>query len=204
MVKPLSPKPVKEDVRKLHKELYGLSKESAQIRILNVPAMKFLVSSGVAREDFSGGVRGIEECNHLFICNNRIRSYTVKEQNRNFTMSPFELEWGGKTENGRRVKASLWVPDYVTDSELKTAMLDRLGRDDYPIFIEESNAGLCAQIWHTGQYDEVGSTLESIQRYIEERGYTGNFDSYKEIHMSHVNMGWPEKTSLIIRVSITE
>lgn len=204
MPKAVSPKPVKEDVRKLHKELYGLSKGSDQIRILQVPAMKFVVSSGVAREDFSGGVRGIEECNHLFFCINRIRSYTVKEQNRNFIMSPFELEWGSTIENGRQVKVSQWVPDYVTESELKAAMLDRLGRDDYPIFIEESKAGMCVQVWHTGHYDEVGSTLESMRRYIEERGYAGNMDSYKEIHMSHASIGWPEKTSLIIRVPIAE
>lgn len=86
-----------------------------------------------------------------------IRSYTVREQNKNFTMSPFELEWGNQTKHGRTVKISLWVPDYVTQSDLNIAMLDRLrlGSGDYPLSLEESAEGLCAQTLHTGPYHEV-------------------------------------------------
>lgn len=201
-MKIIESRPVKDDVRKQHKELYSLSKGASQIKILDLPTMKFIVSSGIAKVDFNNGVRGIAECNMIFVCNNRIRSYTVREQNKNFIMSPFELEWGEQVENGRQVKISMWVPQYVTQTELKAAMVDRLGSDDYPLSLEESESGMCAQTIHTGHYNDVSSTVERIKEYIENQGYSGNCDKYKEIHMSHVSIGWPEKTNLIIRVPI--
>lgn len=197
----ISQKPVKDDIRKLQKDLYGLSKKSKEIRILSVPAMKYITSVGILRGNFYG-VRSIEECNMMFVCNNRIRSYTVKEQNRNFIMSPFELEWGNQTEQGREVKVSLWVPDYVTQSELKVAMLDRLGSGEYPLYLEQSTEGLCAQLLHTGSYNEVNQTIERIKEYVDEQGYKANTNQYKEIHLSHVSIGWPEKTNMIIRIPI--
>lgn len=197
----ITSKPVKDDVRKLHKELYGLSSKSNQIRILKTPSMKYIVSSGFLRGDFNG-VRSIEECSMIFVCNNRIRSYTVREQNKNFIMGPFELEWGKQSEYGRKVKISLWVPDYVTQSELMMAMSDRLGNDKYPLLLEESAEGMCAQTLHTGPYNEVNQTIEQIKLNVEDQGYTACIDKYKEIHNSHVSIGWPEKTNMIIRIPI--
>mgnify|MGYP002403774358 CR=1 FL=1 len=71
-------------------------------------------------------------------------------------------------------------------------MVDRLGSDDYLLTLEESEAGMCAQTLHTGHYNEVGITVDIIKHYIEDQGYSGNYDQYKEIHMSHVSIGWPE------------
>lgn len=192
---------VKDDVRKLHKDLYGLSKKTKEISILRIPSMNYITSVGYSKSGFFG-VRSIEECNMIFVCNNRIRSYTVKEQNKNFTMSPFELQWGNHTEQGRAVKISLWVPDYVTQSELTIAMLDRLGSVDYPIKLEQSAEGLCAQTLHAGPYQKVNQTVEKVMKYIEEQGYEASSDQHKEIHLSHVSIGWPEKTNLIIRIPI--
>ncbi|MBB6635293.1 hypothetical protein [Cohnella thailandensis] len=203
-MKSVVPKPIKDDVRKQHKELYSVSKGATQVKILDIPSMKFIVASGIANVDFNSGVRGIRECNMIFVCNNRIRSYTVREQYKNFIMSPFELEWGNQIDNGRQVKISMWVPQYVTHTELKAAMTDRLGSDNYPLSLEESKPGMCAQTLHTGHYNEVGRTIERIKHYIEDQGFRGDYHQYKEIHMSHVSIGWPEKTNLIIRVPISE
>ncbi len=126
----------------------------------------------------------------------------MREQNKNFTMSPFELEWGNQTNLGRTVKISLWVPDYVTQSDLNIAMLDCLGSENYPLFLEESAEGLCAQTLHTGPYHEVKQTVDRIKHYVEDQGYNACIDQYKEIHTSHVSIGWPEKTNMIIRIPI--
>ncbi|WP_256757361.1 hypothetical protein [Cohnella sp. WQ 127256] len=197
----ITQKPVKDDIRKLHKDLYGLSNKSKEIRILKIPTMKYITSVGILRGNFYN-IRSIEECNMIFVCNNRIRSYTVKEQNKNFVMSPFELEWGKQTEQGREMKVSLWVPDYVTQSELKIAMLDCLGSSEHPLYLEQSTEGLCGQLLHTGSYDEISQTIDRIKEYIEEQGYKANTNQYKEIHLSHVSIGWPEKTNMIIRIPI--
>ncbi len=65
---------VKDDVRKQHRDLYSITKKSNEVRILKIPSMKFIVSSGISIGNFYG-VRSIEECNMIFVCNNRIRSY---------------------------------------------------------------------------------------------------------------------------------
>lgn len=193
---------VKEDVRTLHRKLYSVSKSAQTIGIHKMPEMNYLVSSGIGDRNIQR-IRDIKEFGWMFVCNNRIRSYTVKELHKNFIMSPFEFQWAEDTQEGTRFKAGLWVPDYVTELHLKNAMLDRLGNDNLPVLLEREPEGLCAQFLHIGSYLEVEELAEKLRNEIIDRGYTP-LGRHKEIYMSHTNIGWPNHLKIIIRQSIKQ
>lgn len=63
MMQSITQKIIKDDVRKHHRDLYKITKKCNEIKILKVPSMKYIVSSGILRGNFYG-VRSIEECNN--------------------------------------------------------------------------------------------------------------------------------------------
>ncbi|WP_078551598.1 GyrI-like domain-containing protein [Bacillus alkalicellulosilyticus] len=192
---------MKDNVRNIHRDLYHVTNKSKQCQILLVPEMSMITSSDVLNGDFYG-LRTIQANDWMYLCFNRIRTFVKKELHKNFTMSPFELVWGEEINDGRVVHVGMWVPDYVTDDLLQRAMLTRLGDDSYPLQIEKIPAYQCVQVLHTGPYSLIHETVQHLGKFANEYGYQIIEEQAKEIHLSHVNIGFPEQTNLLLRIPV--
>lgn len=190
----------KDDVKTLYKKLYSTAKGNQQLILHDMPAQRYIAVKGDGTRD-ARTIRGLQGFGQLFVTFNRIRHYTVLELMKNFVMGPIEVEWGDPRGPGIDYTIMLWVPDYVTEEHLKYAMLDKLGRDDYPIDLITIPSGRYAQYLHVGSYEEFLDNAGSLKEQLTDLGYelVGN---YKEIYMNHTNINWPDHLKIYFRQAI--
>jgi hypothetical protein len=73
--------------------------------------------------------------------------------------------------------------------------------DIVKIEFEEFYEGLSAQIMHIGPFSEEGATIESLHKFIEEKGYRKR-GYHHEIYLSDPRKTAQEKLKTIIRQPI--
>ncbi len=100
------------------------------------------------------------------------------------------------------------LPEYVTKEvfnwalqKLKTKKPDLDTTKAKYLILEE---GLCAQIMHTGPYDNEPATIQTLKNFIHETGHQENFNKQKnllhhEIYLSDPRKTAPEKLKTVIR-----
>ncbi len=62
--------------------------------------------------------------------------------------------------------------------------------------------GLCVQVMHSGPYDDEPATVQMMDRYIDDNGYTNDFSDtrmHHEIYLSDPRKTPPEKWKTVIR-----
>jgi hypothetical protein len=132
---------------------------------------------------------------------NRVKHYTVKEINKNFSRMPLEMEWGELQETGIEFKASMAVPEYIKETFYKSTMKDleeRLGDINFKIDLETISHGKCAQILHKGRYQDIGRTIEKLKEELHKKAYRPK-NRHREIFMNHPHCNPPEKLQILIR-----
>lgn len=187
---------VKDDVKVLYKKLYSTAKGNQKVILHDIPTQQYIAVKGNGTRDARN--RGLQGFGQLFVTFNRIRHYTVLELMNNFIMGPIEIEWGPPGGTGVDYTIMLWVPDYVTKDHLTYAMLDKLGRSDYPIDLITVPSGKYAQYLHIGSYEHFLDNAESLKEKLTEMGYE-LAGSYKEIYMNHTGINWPDQLKIYFR-----
>jgi hypothetical protein len=192
---------VREDLKKINKQFY--STRDLEMTVYEIPEMKFIHTVGVGEHN----IYRMNDFNEIWTMSrfiNRVKHYTVKDIQKNFSRMPLEVEWGELLENGVEFKAMMAVPEYISETFYKSTMTDlhkRLGELKFKINMETISQGKCAQILHKGRYQDIGRTIEILKEELHKREYKLRH-SHREIYMNHPHCNPPEKLQILIRQPI--
>lgn len=201
------------DYKKEYREFY-LPK--AKPEIVNVPKMNFLAVRGSGDPNTEGGVYK-EAIGLLYGI-----AFTVKMSKKSghrmkgyfdYVVSPLEGFWWqdgtsgidyGHKENFQWISL-IRLPDFVTKEEFGWAVEEaaRKKKTDFSkIEFLTYEEGLCVQCMHIGPYDDEPATVETMHRYMEEKGYVLDITQQRfhhEIYLSDARRTAPEKLRTVVR-----
>jgi hypothetical protein len=102
--------------------------------------------------------------------------------------------------------AMIRQPDFVTPEVFEAAKHSvakkKPGLDLYSVRRKTFGEGLCAQVLHTGPYDDEPATVPALDDFIAEAGYQLDYSSdrwHHEIYLNDPRKSAPEKLKTIIR-----
>ncbi|SFT19508.1 GyrI-like domain-containing protein [Paenibacillus sp. BC26] len=189
---------VREDVRRSNKAYYSLRDKA--IHYYHIPQMQYLIASGYGNRD----IYKMHEYKEVWTIGrfiNRVKYHTVRELGKNFSRMPIEMAWGTAREEETDFTAMMWVPDYisydlfhVTVRELK----NKLERFDFELSLTAAPKRYCAQLLHTGSYDQIESSVRALVDGVAEEGYQVK-GKIHEIFMNHPHCNPPEKLNILLR-----
>jgi hypothetical protein len=104
------------------------------------------------------------------------------------------------------------VPDMITQEIFEEALAQmRKKKEDQPglarLRLDSFEEGLCVQAMHIGPYATEPETLEKMQAFMQENGYTdlvGRGGKHHEIYMGDPRRAAPEKLKTILRHPVTK
>lgn len=205
------------DYKKAQKDLYQPGPKPA---IVDVPPMVFLLVDGCGDPNLSPAYRAAVEVLYGL-------SYAIKMSKMggnqpagyfDFVVMPLEGLWsvedsaftGGGAPIADKGKF-LWTmmirqPDFVTQEVLATAKgvlaKKKPNLDPGIVRLETLTEGLCAQVLHTGPYDDEPATIAALDAFITDSGHVPDFTGQRrhhEIYLSDPRKTAPEKLRTIIR-----
>ncbi|CAG7619365.1 GyrI-like domain-containing protein [Paenibacillus allorhizosphaerae] len=158
---------VKDDMKKQLKGVYSTGEKSKQVRIHELPDLKYIVTTRQGQFD----IRKLNDSNKIYKCLNRIKHYTAKELNKNFIIGPTEFQCEDRAGNDASITIMICVPDYLEERQLHNAMMDSLGGMEHSIFFKTIPGGTFAQILHEGLYDDIIHTKAKLVEEITAKGF---------------------------------
>ncbi len=201
------------DYKKEYKEFYLPPKMP---QIIEIPSMNFLAVRGHGDPNKEGG----EYKDSIGLLYGM--AYTIKmsklgkhriEGYFDYVVPPLEGFWWQEGVQGidyAHKEAFQWIslirlPEFVTKEEFDWALGEASAKKgtDFPkveyLIYEE---GLCVQCMHIGPYDSEPETIQSMERYAKEQGYTPDISAgryHHEIYLSDVRKCRPENLKTVIR-----
>jgi hypothetical protein len=206
----------KLDLRKQYKSLYNPSAKKAEI--VEVPRFKFLMIDGRIEPGMEPGTSpGFMEAMMALYGAAYTLKFTSKLRKENpidYTMMALEGLWWVEDGNFDIKIKDNWVytlmmmqPEHITPGMLAEALAQiRKKRGDNPALarlrLEDFQEGLCIQMMHIGPYATEPATIEKMQAYALELGYTFQHNHH-EIYMGDPRRAQPEKLKTILRHPIS-
>lgn len=188
----------REDIRKTYKMFYSL--KDKEVNFYSIPEMSYLVTSGAAARNIYK-MYDYKEIWTMGRFINRVKYYTVRDLNKNFSRMPLELDW---SENGSQFTAMTCVPDYIDQEIFTITMSDlnrRFGGLDFTISLTKLPSRYCAQLLHIGSYDFIDSSRQHLENKLESMGYKTK-GRIQEIYMNHPHCNPPEKLKILLRQEV--
>jgi len=205
------------DFKKTQKELY---QPGANPSVIEVPEMVFIMVDGRGDPNTYEAYQAALEVLYGL-------SYAVKmskmggnqpEGYYDFVVPPLEGLWStdtGDFEPGITEKSAFrWTsmirtPEFVT-AEVFEAAKQSLAKkkphlDSSVARLEVFNEGLCAQVMHTGSYDNEGATIDALKTFVNDSGYRIDLSErrkHHELYLSDPRKTPPDKLKTIIRYPI--
>ncbi len=203
---------MKEDFKKT---LDSYRARRGELRILDVPAMRYLMVDG--KGDPNTSHEYADALAALYPVAYRLKFASKRELDRDYVVPPLEALWWASdmtTFTSARDKSQwLWTtmimtPDWVT-AEMVDEALTAVAAKDRPdaldqVRLERLEEGRCVQTLHIGPYDEEGPVLADMHgRFIPEAGLrmTGK---HHEIYLSDPRRVEPAKLRTILRQPVEE
>ena len=205
------------DFKKMQKELY---QPGAKPSIINVPNMAFIMVDGRGDPNTSQAYQAALEVLYGL-------AYTIKMSKMgdnqpdgyyDFVVPPLEGLWwtdaGTFDIDTTQKSAFCWtsmirMPEFVTPEVLdaaksglakkKPALNTSIAR------IEWFDEGLCAQVMHTGPYDDEPATIAALKAFIAGSGYKVDLSGtrkHHELYLGDPRKTPPEKLKTIIRYPV--
>ena len=97
------------------------------------------------------------------------------------------------------------LPDFITKNDFDWAVETAANKKKIDCSKAEFlsiDEGLCVQIMHNGPFDDEPTTVDIMNRFIEENGYENDFSDdriHHEIYLSDARKVVPEKWKTVIR-----
>ena len=200
----------KIDYKKKLKHLYNPS--SKKIVIVEVPPMNYLMVDGKGGPAAESYQQAIEALYGL--------SFTVKFDVKkgvgpDYTVMPLEGLWWAKDmtafssdrKDEWQWKMMIMQPDHVTAKHVNAAT-KQLREKKNPLALdkirfESYHEGPSVQILHIGPYDDEGSIIAQMHKFIDENGYQLHM-KHHEIYLSDPRRSKPEKLKTVLRQPITK
>jgi len=193
------------DFKKTQKELY---QPGAKPSVIEVPEMVFIMIDGHGDPNTGETYQTALEVLYGL-------SYTVKmskmsgaqpEGYFDFVVPPLEGLWTtgtGEFEPGIIDKSAFsWtsmirMPDFVTpevfEAAKKALAKKKPALDSSIARLELYDEGLCAQVMHTGSYDDEPATIHALKAFVADSGYELDLSDKRRHHELYLND--PRKTS---------
>lgn len=202
------------DYKREYKEFY-LPKNKPSL--ITVPPMHFVAVRGKGNPNVEDGAykHSIELLYGI--------AYTIKMSKRgdhridgyfDYVVPPLEgLWWQDDGTNGidyARKEDFEWIsmirlPEFVTEEEFAWAVAEatkKKNTDFSDVEFLTYDEGLCVQCMHIGSYDEEPATIEAMDAFTHEQGFTLDMDGprrHHEIYLSDVRKCKPENLKTVIR-----
>lgn len=203
----------KLDYKKQFKELYQPTSNPA---VVNVPEMIFFAV------DDSGNPNSCEEYKNaleiLYALSFTVKmskmSNTQPEGYFEYVVPPLEGLWYQENTIGidySRKDDFKWIsmirqPEFVTDAVFESAKAavekKKPHLDLSKAKLMKYSEGLCIQLMHTGSYDDEPASIERLERFAAENGYTEDFSNgryHHEIYLSDPRKCAPQRLRTVIR-----
>lgn len=205
----------KFDFKKEYKNLYLPGKQPV---IIDVPGMKFIMVEGKGNPNTCKEYSDAMEILYGL-------SYGIKMSKMNgtqpegyfeYVVPPFEGLWWVEAGGFDGMKITdkdklCWIsmirqPDFVTEAVFEQAKVNlkkkkpdlETAKASFRTFEE----GLCAQVMHTGPYDDEPETIRKLIDFIEESGYEQDISDkrmHHEIYLGDPRKTKPENLKTVIR-----
>ncbi|MGN0696539.1 MAG: GyrI-like domain-containing protein [Oscillospiraceae bacterium] len=203
----------KLDYKKEYKDLY---QPSSKPSLIDVPEMLFIAVDGRGDPNNSEEYKTAMELLYGL-------SFTIKMSKMNgtqpegyfeYTVPPLEGLWHQEDTCGidySRKEDFIWTsmirqPEFVTEEVFERAKAalskKKPGLDTSRARYMKMTEGLCVQIMHKGPYDDEPASIEKLERFIAENGYTEDFSDerrHHEIYLSDPRRCAPERLRTVIR-----
>ena len=201
------------DYKKEYKEYYLPPKKP---QIITIPSMNFIAVRGTGDPNEENGVYK-ESIGLLYGI-----AYTIKMSKMgkhkiqgyfDYVVPPLEGFWwqeGSRGVDYSQKETFQWIslirlPEFVTEETFQWAVKEATVKkqaDFSNIEFLTYEEGLCVQCMHIGPYDNEPETVQLMDQYAEEQGYTLDFESgryHHEIYLSDVRRCKPENLKTVIR-----
>lgn len=195
------------------KKLDAYQAREGELRLIEVPASRFLAIDGAGDPNTEVFARAVEA---LYPFAYRLKFASKTELGQDYVVPPLEGLWWAEDLSvftTRRDK-SLWswtllllVPAWVPD-DLVAAAREKVRAKGAPerlddVRLESLDEGLCVQTLHVGSFDDEGPVLERIHsEYLPAQGLrpTGK---HHEIYLSDFRRVEPARRRTILRQPVT-
>lgn len=204
------------DYKKEYKEYYLPPKKP---QIITIPSMNFIAVRGTGDPNEENGVYK-ESIGLLYGI-----AYTIKMSKMgkhkiqgyfDYVVPPLEGFWwqeGSRGVDYSQKETFQWIslirlPEFVTEETFQWAVKEATVKkqtDFSNVEFLTYEEGLCVQCMHIGPYDNEPETVQLMDQYAEEQGYTLDFESgryHHEIYLSDVRRCKPENLKTVIRQPI--
>jgi hypothetical protein len=200
----------KIDYKKELKHLYKPSPKS--IELVDVPEMNFLMIDGQGDPNTSQGYSDAIEALYAV---SYVMKFMIKKGNLqiDYGVMPLEGLWwvddmsqfSIDDKSNWKWTAMIMQPEHVTRN-LFAAACEQVEKKKNPVALlkvrfESFSEGKAAQTMHLGPFSEEGPTIESIHKFIHDKGYSQT-GKHHEIYLSDIRKAAPEKWKTIIRQPI--
>lgn len=201
------------DYKKEYKEFYLPQKQPG---LITVPPMHFIAVRGKGNPNVEGGAykRSIELLYGI--------AYTIKmskmgdhriEGYFDYVVPPLEGLWWQDGTSGidyTRKEDFQWIsmirlPEFVTKEEFSWAVAEATEKKNADFSAVEYltyDEGLCVQCMHIGSYDEEPATIEIMDAFAREQGFSLDMAGtrrHHEIYLSDARKCKPENLKTVIR-----
>ncbi len=192
----------------LKKELKHLYNPPAEVVIVDVPEMNFLMIDGAGDPNTAEEYRDAVEA--LFSMSYALKFMVKRQKAIDYAVMPLEGLWWAddpaKFSSGEKAAwkwtSMIMQPEHVTSELVDEALEQTRKKKNLPALtklrFEAFHEGLSAQTMHIGPYSAEGPTIAKIHALIQEKGYTPT-GKHHEIHLSDPRKAAPEKMKTILR-----
>lgn len=194
----------KFDYKKADKELYNPGRSPG---VVEVPAMTFIMVDGSGDPNTAESYQQAIQLLYAL-------SYAIKMSKKSgeapagyfeYVVPPLEGLWHIPGLNGMdyaRKADFCWTsmirqPEFVDDAVFARALQTATGKNPALDFsrarLSPFTEGLCVQCMHFGPYDDEPATIEQMDRYAAQNGYTLDFSDTRRHH--EIYLGDPRRTA---------
>jgi len=207
----------KLDLRKELKHLYNPS--ARRVEVVDVPRFNFVMIDGVIEPGHGpGSSPGFQEAMQALYG----AAYTLKFMSKlrkddpvDYPVMALEGLWWVESGQFSFTRMDNWMytlmimhPDHITQAMFEDAVQQvRVKRGDNPALAhlrwEQFEEGLCMQTMHIGPYASEPATIEKMDAFAREHGYTLH-GKHHEIYLGDPRRTQPEKLKTVLRHPISK
>ena len=181
-----------------------LKPKAGKVEEIHIPRFKYIMVDGEgepASEAYSAAIQGLY--NHAYTIKFLPKSGAAVAGYEPFSVASLQGLYG-KFEDGWKWTLMIAVPDFINHDTIAQAReeMKRKGKAvNEAVQLKDWEEGDVLQTLHVGPYDKEQPTIDILQSYAKEHGYTlvGRQD---EIYMNDPRRVAPDKIKVIIRYQV--
>ena len=198
----------------LKKELDSYRAKRGEFRVLDVPALRYLMVDG--QGDPNTSHQYADALAALYPLAYALKFASKDELGRDYVVMPLEALWwasdmevftSARDKSRWEWTAMIMVPDWVTDEQWSAA-LARVAKKDRPasldlVRLETLEEGRCVQTLHVGPYDAEAEVLARMHEEVIPAAGLRMSGQHHEIYLSDARRVEPAKLRTILRQPVT-